>query len=463
FQTGEAASYETMVEVAPNRVLWYSTRVSAVRSVNERQAGGEIIESVILITTDITSQKQNEEARERLHTRLVKSQKMEALGRLSAGIAHKFNNTMAGISALAENCQVELEEAGAGREFGTGAFGILEGLEKIQRQITISKETVSQLLLFSQGASDDTKKERNLVEELKESASMVRALLPPHIKVAEHFNVGQVRLKVNHMQIQQMILLLAMNARDAIQGHGTLNLGLELMDMESITCQSCGEEARGPFAEICVCDSGLGMGEETLARIFEPFFSTREPGQGTGLGMSIVHGIVHDHGGHITVKSTPGQGTTVKIYLPCEASGKAEQSKGQTMPCGVSSSHRIMFVDDDELITEQMDKYLTHRGYRVTALSDPLEALNMMQQPGERFSLLITDHFMPEMTGMELVAKLRKGGLRLPVIICTGNPVDITDDWREAGISELFIKPFRFSRLVEVIEQHLADSESGCC
>jgi PAS domain S-box-containing protein len=392
---------------------------------------------------DITERKQ-------LQTQLQQAQKMEAIGTLAGGIAHDFNNVLAAVLGYNELAMLEMTEDDRAYR------SITEAIKACQR----GKNLVNQILTFSR-QDEQRKKALVLSQAVVETLKMVRALIPVSIDIRTQIKPGVGIVEADPTQIHQVILNLCTNAAHAIgQARGTITVGLD--------CQALGETAArihpelrpGTYACLTVADSGEGIPDELLNKIFEPYFTTKDSGQGTGIGLATTHGIVRSHGGVITAASQVGEGSVFKIYLPraegqvaCEPGGQVEKPTG---------SERILFVDDEETLQDIGRRMLVHLGYRVEVLGDSLEALELFTQSPQSFDLVITDMTMPNMTGEELAQRLLAIRPDLPIILCTGYSEKITPEKaRRMGIRDFLMKPLTIEQLAAKVRGLLDNTCSG--
>ncbi|MFH1488682.1 MAG: ATP-binding protein [Pseudomonadota bacterium] len=256
-------------------------------------------------------------------------------------------------------------------------------------------------------------------------------------------------------QIHQILMNLCTNAHHAMAGkRGVIKVTLAPVDLAPQEMDTYLDLNPGPYLKMSVKDSGYGMDPETLKRIFDPYFTTKEKGVGTGMGLAVVHGIVKNHGGAITVESAPGEGTTFNIFFPrIEQDVEREVKALKPLPVG---TERILFVDDEDTIVELSKEMLERLGYSVVALTCPVEALKAFQSQPEHFDIVITDKTMPEMTGFELAGNLKKIRPDIPIILCTG--FSETAELRKAGvvgITEMIVKPLVISDLARTVRDVL--------
>jgi len=263
------------------------------------------------------------------------------------------------------------------------------------------------------------------------------------------------------VQLDQVLLNLAINARDAMAGAGRLTIRLRPSSVHDVVCSSCRKHVSGDFVELAVSDTGQGIGPEVIDRMFEPFFSTKEVGKGSGMGLAMVHGIVHDHGGHILVESVAGRGSTFRVLLPpmpVDAAGAAGQSGGQPIVAARSRlAGHVLVVDDEESVAGYMKELLETWGLGVTAAATPARALDLFRRAPQRFDLVVTDLTMPGMTGLEVARAIAAVDASVPIILVTGYAEGVTQErLAAANVSALVRKPIEPDPLRKLLEAQLA-------
>ena len=336
-------------------------------------------------------------------------------------------------------------------ESGTTRYDLEQVLTAARR----AKDLVKQILAFSRLKSDELMRPTDIDLVIKEVLSLLRASLPSTIEIRQ--NVHKARAVANATEIHQVVVNLCTNAAHAMHERGTLDVSLTAATLteENLLKMSVPHLRPGSYLKIGVKDTGHGMRPEIMEQIFDPYFSTKEMGEGTGLGLAVVHGIVMRHGGAITVQSTLGEGSVFDVYLP--ATGKVsgpEMDPAETMPHG---AERILLVDDEAMIVDMSHKMLRQLGYQVTASGDPTEALTIFLSDPKQFDLIITDFTMPRLTGMDLAKRVLQIRPDIPILLCTGFNERLTPDMiREAGIREIVLKPFEKRRMAKLIREVLS-------
>ena len=357
--------------------------------------------------------------------------KIQAIGTLAGGIAHDFNNILFPIVGYTELTMDEVPDNSVAHN----------NLEEVLKAAHRAKDLVQQILTFSRQSGQERKpvKVHSIIEE---ALKLLRASIPASIEIIHNINDDCHPVMGDATQIHQVIMNLCTNAYQAMQDKGgTLEINLSEVDVGyEETVEKIGMQP-GKHLQLLVRDEGCGMDAAVLDRIFEPYYTTKEQGKGTGLGLSVIHGIVKNHRGDISVTSSPGKGTTFKVYLPIiedmDTVTEFEPSNG-----AVKGNERILLIDDEEQIVSMEQQMLENLGYEVTARTDSTEALKEFSQKPQNFDLVITDMTMPHMTGDELALKLLDIKPDIPVILCTGFNEDITEEKALAmGIQKFVMKP----------------------
>lgn len=407
---------------------------------------------MLVIGRDISARHKAERAQAALELQLRRAQKMEAIGRLAGGIAHDFNNFLAVILA---NC-------------GLARMDIIVGHPAAERLDQINKATqraaalVQQILTFS-STREQERCVMNLKVALKEAATMLRSTLPRSIEVRTQFGANCPFVLADAGQIQQVLLNLATNSAHAMEAKGgVLDISLDTIEVDEEFAQRNPDLRPGPHVRLTVGDSGHGMDAATLEHIFEPFYTTKPQGEGTGLGLSVVHGIVKSHEGAITVYSEVGRGTAFNIYFPASKGSvpAAVENQSPTFPLG--DGEHILFVDDEKSLVDCGQRVLQRLGYRVTAVLSAREALELIRAGAETFDCILADFTMPGMSGIALARECRSLLPATPIILMSGYcGVLTTDSLRPQGIRELILKPFTPQTLAEAVKRALTEEENG--
>ncbi len=386
----------------------------------------------------------------RLEQQLNQAQKMESLGQLTGGIAHDFNNILCIIIAYAEL-------AADGK---IAAEKLEKCLAEILRAGERARDLVAQMLLFSRGGESKEQQVIDLAPLLTEAMKMLRPVLPSSIDFKYDIDKGPALVKADSTQINQLVMNLCINARDAMDENGLIELGVRNVELDAGTCSSCYQSVQGKFVEVSVTDNGPGIDAEKLRRVFEPFYTTKDIGKGTGMGLSMVHGIMHNCAGHILVESTPGSGVKFRLLFPAvepqQAEGVAAELDEEVDVSG--NGETILVVDDEEVIGLFMREMLSSYAYNVVQFTDSELALSYFNEHQDEIDLVITDQTMPNLTGVEMAQAMLKRRNDLPIILATGfsNLVD-SDKSHALGISAFFQKPMNTKHLLKEIKSLLSD------
>jgi signal transduction histidine kinase/CheY-like chemotaxis protein len=384
----------------------------------------------ITIAQDITAQKQ-------LEQQFLQAQKMEAIGTLAGGIAHDFNNILTAIVGFAE----------LGRTVLTDNPEVREYLGAILQASRRASDLVRQILTFSR----QERPERSVIAlkpVMVESLKLLRASLPTSIAFEIELAADAPTVLADATQVHQVLMNLGTNAWHAMKDRpGRLRVKLTRCAVDAELAATQSRLRPGLYARVTVGDTGCGMDDVTLRRMFEPFFTTKPTGEGTGLGLAVVHGVMESHDAAVTVVSQPGQGTEFELYCPAHA-GEAGPSALADEPVARGHGESILVVDDEEILVRMLTQALIALGYRVEATCDPAFALELVRADPQRFALLLTDQTMPGLTGLALARMVRQIQPDLPVILMTGYGVAaLSGEIQAAGIRLVLDKPMRIVAL----------------
>lgn len=383
--------------------------------------------------------------------RLQQAQKIEAIGTLAGGIAHDFNNILAAIIGYTDLSLFS----------GSCDDIVRRNLGQVKKASNRAKDLVSQILAFSR-TEEFTENAVDLGPILKEALKLLRATIPSSIAIDYDIPDGLGRVMTDPTKIYQVLMNLCTNAAHAMQNQeGVLTVRFSkvedegrLLENEVDSFERNGNQ-NSPWLRLSVSDTGKGMQTEMLNRIFEPYFTTKEKGEGTGLGLAVVHGIVRASGGTVKVESQPGKGSTFHLYFPCISAGQdvMEESSFQQIQGG---RERILFVDDEITLAEMAGEMLRKLGYEVKILSSSTDALQVFREKPGEFDLLLTDQTMPDLSGMDLAGQVLRLRPDLPVVLYTGNSATIdVDEAKRLGIREILMKPLGMSLLAGAVRKTL--------
>jgi PAS domain S-box-containing protein len=415
------------------------------------------VAGVVMNVRDVTDRIRAEEANRRLEEQLKQAQKMEAIGTLAGGIAHDFNNILSGILGYAELCRKE----------GLGKSRLLNHVEQVIRAAERAKELVRQILTFSRKAEQEVRP-TSLSPMVAEVLRFMRASLPATIEIRQTLQVNSDVILADPTQLHQVLINLCTNAGHAMRdGGGVLEVGLEETLIEANDILHRPPIRHGRYLVVAVRDTGQGIPPEHMERIFEPYFTTKEKGAGTGLGLAVVHGIVKELGGDIRVCSEVGRGTVFRVYLPLpdrtqqavdfrgEGAGAGAGTDADEAPCP-GRGERILFVDDEAMAVEISREVLEALGYRVVAERDPLRALEALRADSRAFDLVITDKTMPGMTGFDVAREVRAIRGDLPLILTSGfQEKGDLEKIASLRIDRFIAKPIRTGLLARTVRELL--------
>ncbi|MEA2080303.1 MAG: response regulator, partial [Pseudomonadota bacterium] len=324
-----------------------------------------------------------------------------------------------------------------------------------------ARDLIQQMLTFSRGQHGEPRPVA-LGPLIQEWIGLLETTLPSSVEIRTDLDPQVPEVLIDPVQLEQVLMNLCINARDAMHGHGTLRVSLCHVTHKGTVCASCRQPVAGEFVEIAVSDSGPGVPIEVQERMFEPFYSTKAVGHGSGMGLSMVHGIVHEHKGHLLLDSVPGKGTTLRISLSLLSASQAIEATAA--PSNVKNdSHqiegRVLLADDEPAVSEFMQDLLESWGLTVSVFNNSVDACMKFSDDPDRFDLVILDQTMPKMTGLDVAQHLLKLRPGLPVILYTGYSDEISEARiRQLGIRALVNKPVDTARLYDLIRNLLADS-----
>jgi PAS domain S-box-containing protein len=395
------------------------------------------------VSIDVTERTQAEQQRHQLEQQLQQAQKMEALGTLAGGIAHDFNNILAAIIGFTEIAAADIPKDSDNHHF----------LQRVLEAGERARALVKQILTFSRRSEIEPKPVQvKLI--VKEVLKLLRGSLPVNITIVQQIHSDDT-VMADPVQIHQVMMNLCTNAGYAMRENGgVLTVRLERVDLDETFTNLHGDLQPGRYLRLSVADTGRGITPENLSRVFDPFFTTKPKGEGTGMGLSVVHGIVTHLGGVITVQSAPEQGAVFDVYLPAIENHIAmPRPEVDAMPTG---SERILFVDDEAAQTEMIRRMLGLLGYTVTSMNNSSAALELFEKDPTAVDLVITDMIMPQMNGEELARRMLTQRPDLPVILCTGYSEHFSEaDAKALGIKGFVLKPLVMADLARLVRRVL--------
>jgi signal transduction histidine kinase len=394
---------------------------------------------IVVFLRDVTEAKQTER-------QLQQVQKMESIGTLAGGIAHDFNN-MLGI--IVGNTELAMDDVSEWNP-------VRQNLEEIRIASMRARDMIKRIMAFSRQSPQQMKPVR-IAPIIKESLKLLRSSIPTTIEIHQNISSESDIIHADPTQINQVLINLCTNAAQAIgEKAGILEVNLEHIELDEDTAARYYDLSSGKYVRLTVSDTGDAIEPKILERIFDPYFTTKKIGEGSGMGLSVVHGIVKSHGGGISVISEPGKGTIFHILFPCiEDEPEPETEIPVEIPRG---KERILLVDDEKAMVNTIQPIIERLGYKVTARTSSIEALEAFRANPGRFDLVITDFTMPNMTGMELAKTLLKLRSDIPIILCTGYSEHINEYKAIAsGIREFILKPVVLDEMANTIRKVLTN------
>ncbi len=404
------------------------------------------VTGAVFVHENITEIKKAEEEKKILRELLQQNQKMQAIGTLAGGIAHDFNNILSGIVGYADMSLDNVTKD-----------SILEKyIKQILKATDRATNLIDQILSFSR-QSTEKKIPLYIGPIVKEAIQLLRASLPTTIKIKSNIADDTKAVMGDSTKIHEIIINLGINASYAMEEKGILEITYLEEKVKKVIKGCVSTIPPGFYSVLKVKDNGCGMEEEIISHIFEPFYTTRKTGEGTGMGLSVLLGIIQDHNGHITIDSELENGSIFQIFLPKTEENINTIRNKTTMIQG--NSEKIMFIDDEEMICSMLKKMLTQIGYNVTIYTDSRKALEAFAKTPNSYDLIITDQTMPDISGFELSQKAMKIKSDIPVILCTGfsNVVD-KEKAEKSGIKGFVSKPYRRNEIASAIDNALYES-----
>lgn len=447
-KNGEVRGFETEVINKAGEVIPVSLTASLIEIDNE--------ECMVTWAHDLREEKRAENERWKLELQLFRSQKMEAIGQLTGGIAHDFNNILAsilGYTNLALRRCDRLDEP----RLGEYLKEVIHGGER-------ARDLIQQMMMYSRSVPS-VATSQSLQPLVENAIKLLRPMFPSNIDIQVQLPVDMPDIMVDPAQFEQTIMNLCINARDAINGSGLIELELYRADLKRLECASCHAILNGDFVVLSVKDSGCGIDEKISPLIFDPFYTTKDVGHGTGMGLSMIHGIMHNSGGHILLDSMPGKGSTFSLLFPItkKAPGITTPPTPKQMEAQQPMQKRghIMIVDDEQSITGYLGELLESMGYRVIVMNSGEKALEKFRESRRSFDLVITDQTMPGITGTELAREILSLSSDTPIILISGYSEMMNEETAMAkGIRAYFTKPLDENSLLDKIDELLSEEVS---
>ncbi|GBC60575.1 hypothetical protein DENIS_1532 [Desulfonema ishimotonii] len=420
-----------------------------LESILAEDAEGKMSPQARTVVTDISAHKQIEEEKKILESQIRQANKMEAIGTLAGGIAHDFNNVLSIIIGNAELASDDLPPSHPAHL----------NIDEIRKAGMRAADIAKQLLSFTRKTKQNLKP-LDAGPVIRDVLRFMRSTIPTTIDIRQNFNATDTFVLADPTQITQVMMNLCTNAfQEMGKTGGILEISVENVVLDEEVAANYPHLSKGRYLRITVSDTGSGINSEIVDKIFDPYFTTKEFGHGSGMGLSVVHGIVKNHGGAITVDSEPGKGTAFNVFFPVVT----EKPVRKTEPAGKPAygNETILLVDDEKSVVKITGRLLERLGYQVETRTDPAEALKLFQSKSDQFDLVITDMTMPHMTGVTLSEKLLEIRKNIPIIICTGHsPLVDEKKARAMGIAAYVMKPVIRQEIARIIRE-LLDVQAG--
>ena len=418
--------------------------LEAIRHNRTKRRKGQLEESLQ------DTQARFREFKAQYHGVLTQSQKMEALGTLAGGIAHDFNNILQGIMGWAEVGTLKFKDH-------IPVFGYFEQILEAGKR---GRDLVQQILTFSR-QQERIPRPLNLTAAIEEAIQFLRATIPTNIEFRFIKHQDPIMMFADPLEIQRILINLCTNAEYALRSTGgVLSLEVDTVHMKEGDSSLPPSLKAGRYVKCIFTDTGPGIPEDLLSKVFDPFFTTKPAGEGTGMGLAVVHGIVRSLDGEILVESSPHGGTTFTIYLP-ESHASQSSTNISELSASIRGTGHILYVDDEGALTKMIKEFLEHVGYTVTTSHHPLNAFQIFRQNPQQFDCLITDQTMPHMSGHQLAQKFLEVRPNLPIILCTGfSHVLDREKALAQGISAVLLKPIVLNQLSRTLANLLPNATS---
>ena len=402
------------------------------------------VQAVVVNFRDITARKDAEAEKERLEIQLRQSQKMEAMGTLAGGIAHDFNNILGAILGYGELAQKGAPEGSDVRRY----------LDNVMQAGGRAKSLVERILAFSRSGVSE-RAPINVQAVIEEALELLGTSLAPGVRLDKRLEAGDAAIVGDATQLHQVVMNLCTNALQAMENGGALEVVLDRAELAQSRTTSHGNLVPGPYVRLCVSDTGSGIPPHVLGRMFDPFFTTKGAGEGTGLGLSLVHSIVTDLGGAIDVRTTVGRGTTFTIWLPTAGEAAAPSAEITTeLPRG--DGQTVMIVDDEKPLVALAEEILAELGYEPVGFNTSRAALDAFREAPQRFDIVLTDETMPELLGTDLAREISLLRPDIPIVLMSGySGAPLDERARVVGVREVLRKPLQSKDIAECFERVL--------
>ena len=406
------------------------------------------------VVHDVTEHKREREKHDLLEKQLQQSQKMESLGQLTGGIAHDFNNMLAAIIGYTELAR-NLDVSDKNKKLGKYLDVIMQSSEK-------AKDLVAQMLTFSRTQGEADEKEKISISTVfDQTLELLRPLLPSSIELIFKKQETDIFILANDVMLGQVIINLCLNARDAMENlQGKITIDVEVKEMTDQDCDSCGEVFTGTYVRVSIADNGIGFERIVKERLFEPFFTTKDVNKGTGMGLSMVHGIMHKHTGHIQVVSVLNQGSEFILLFPVFNESEVLLSAREVIQNGSQGlidgyGKRILVVDDEVSVALYLETVLLEKGFEVVVINDSQVALDYFVENYKEIDLVLTDYTMPGLTGMQMAESMHQIDPGFPILICAGYSDQVNEQVAtQKGLKGYLEKPIDMKKLLLYIEQY---------
>jgi len=392
---------------------------------------------------------ERERQRQLLEQQLAQAQKLQAIGTLAGGVAHDFGNVLGAVAGNAHLARSELPETHPAVAY----------LSEIDRAAQRARHLVQRILTFGR-PHEHTLQPILLTPVLEEVIRLLRSTLPSHVELKFHSTADLPAVRADESQIHQVALNLVTNACHALKDrHGRIDVELTSCRVDSTLSERHRDLSPGSYVRLSVTDNGIGMTDETLQRMYEPFYTTKPPGEGTGLGLPVVYGIVRGHGGAIVVETAVNRGSTFQVYLPaCAEQPKKTRESSRADQVTSGNGERILYIDDDDALVRLTVHCLEKMGYRVSGYTDPAEAMQAFAAAPDGFDMVITDTNMPHMTGLDVARKILQTRPDIPLVLTSGyiRNEDL-ESARSLGVRHIVLKPDSVTQFGALVHRCLAE------